>query len=137
MPTPASLFKTVALSDPLHFWQGQSLDYDKVRDFAGFDTGEVARMTGLKKNSVRYDERAPKEVREHMAAIANICNLVFGFFNDAVKTKLWLMTPNPMLGNTAPRDMIRHGRYEKLLRFVTDALEDEAAAPRVQANKKN
>ncbi|HEY3391084.1 MAG TPA: hypothetical protein VGK58_00100 [Lacipirellulaceae bacterium] len=137
MPTPASLFKTIAPSDPLHFWQGQNLNYDKVRDFAGFDTGEVARMTGLKKNSVRYDERAPKEVREHMAAIANICNLVFGFFNDAVKTKLWLMTPNPMLGNTAPRDMIRHGRYEKLLRFVTEALEDEAAAARVKANKKN
>lgn len=79
---------------------------------------------------------APIEVREHMAAIANICNLVFGFFNDSVKTKLWLTTPNPMLGNTTPRDMIRHGRYQKLLRFVTDALEDEAAAARAQENKK-
>jgi uncharacterized protein (DUF2384 family) len=137
MPTPASLFRTVAPSDPLRFWQGQNLNYDKVRDFAGFDTAEIARMTGLKKNSVRYDERAPREVREHMAAIANICNLVFGFFDDAVKTKLWFTTPNPMLGNTSPRDMIRHGRYEKLLRFVTEALEDEAAAARGQVNKKN
>lgn len=135
MATPA-LFKTVAKSDPLRFWQGQQLDYDKVRTFAGFDTSEVARMTGLRKNSVRYDERAPREVQEHMAAIANICNMVFGFFNDAVKTKLWLTTPNPMLGNTAPRDMIRHGRYEKLLRFVTEALEDEAAVERGKANKK-
>lgn len=136
MPTPASLFKTVAPTDALKFWQGADLDYDKVREFAGFDTGEIAKMTGLKKSSVRYDERAPVEVREHIAAIANICNLVFGFFHDSVKTKLWLQTPNPMLGNTTPRDMIRHGRYLKLLRFVTDALEDEAAASRVQTGKK-
>ncbi len=62
-----------------------------------------------------------------MEAIANICNLVFQFFNDEVKTKLWLQTPNPMLGYASPRDMIRGGRYKKLLKFVTDALEDGAA----------
>jgi hypothetical protein len=41
-----------------------------------------------------------------------------------VKTKLWLQTPNPMLGNASPRDMIRFGRYNKLLRFVTQAMEE-------------
>ncbi|MBX3695327.1 MAG: DUF2384 domain-containing protein [Steroidobacteraceae bacterium] len=124
----ASLFRTVARTDPLKFWSGQALDYERVREFADLDTSEVARLTGLKKSSVRYDERAPKELREHFALIANICNLVFGFFDDDVKTRLWLTTPNPMLGNITPRDMIRTGRHAKLLRFITDALEDEAAA---------
>ena len=34
-----------------------------------------------------------------MMNVANICNLVFQFFNDDLKTKLWFQTPNPMLGN--------------------------------------
>jgi hypothetical protein len=70
--------------------------------------------------------KAPKEVREHLENIANICNLVFQFFLDDVKTKLWLQTPNPMLGNVSPRDMIRFGRFAKLQRFVTLAMEEGA-----------
>lgn len=136
MSTPAALFNTVAPRDSLKFWKGRALDYQKVRDFAGFDARDIARMTGIAKNSVRYDERAPAEVREHMEAIANICNLVFQFFDDDVKTKLWLQTPNPMLGYTTPRDMIRLGRYNKLLRFVTDALEDGATARAAKTSKK-
>ncbi len=129
MPSAApSLFKTVAPDDPLKFWKGRVLDYDRIRDFTNLDTQDVARITGLKKSSIRYDERAPAEVQEHFAKIANICNLVFGFFDSDTKTKLWFTTPNPMLGNITPREMIRSGRYAKLLRFITDAMEDEAAA---------
>jgi hypothetical protein len=123
MPTSA-LFKTVSDRDSLKFWQGSALNYQKVRDFAGIDAKDVARLTGLAKSSVRYDSKAPKEVKEHLENIANICNLVFEFFQDDVKTKLWLQTPNPMLGNASPRDMIRFGRYNKLLRFVTQAMEE-------------
>lgn len=124
MSTPESLFKTVYGRDSLKFWQGNALNYQKVRDFVGLDTKDVSRLTGVAKSSVRYDAKAPKEVREHLENVANICNLVFGFFNSDVKTKLWLQTPNPMLGNASPRDMIRFGRYQKLLRFVTQALEE-------------
>jgi uncharacterized protein (DUF2384 family) len=125
--TTANLFRTVSSRDRLHFWQGTSLNYQKVRDFTGLETRDLARITGLAKSSVRYDEKAPKEVREHLENIANICNLVFQFFQDDVKTKLWLQTPNPMLGNVSPRDMIRFGRYAKLLRFVTQAMEEGSA----------
>jgi uncharacterized protein (DUF2384 family) len=123
MPT-STLFKTVSSRDSLRFWQGNALNYQKVRDFAGIDAKDVARLTGLAKSSVRYDAKAPKEVKEHLENIANICNLVFEFFQDDVKTKLWLQTPNPMLGNASPRDMIRFGRYSKLLRFVAQAMEE-------------
>jgi hypothetical protein len=35
-----------------------------------------------------------------------------------------------MLGNVSPRDMIRIGRYKRLLNFVIEAREAEAATPR-------
>jgi uncharacterized protein (DUF2384 family) len=120
----------------LHFRQGDALNYQKVRDFTGFDVRDIARMTGTSKNSVRFDAKAPKEVREHLENIANICNLVFQFFHDDVKTKLWLQTPNPMLGNVSPRDMLRIGRYAKLLRFINQAMEEGSAgaeAPQTSA----
>jgi len=123
----AALFNTVSTRDSLHFWQGSALNFQKVRDFTGFDVADIARMTGVAKSSVRYDTKAPREVREHLENIANICNLVFQFFQDDVKTKLWLQTPNPMLGNVSPRDMLRFGRYAKLLRFVNQAMEEGSA----------
>jgi hypothetical protein len=123
--SPSSvLFNTVSQRDNLKFWRGNMLNYQKVRDFIGLDTRDVSRVAGVAKSSVRYDEKTPKEVREHLENVANICNLVFQFFNDDVKTKLWFQTPNPMLGNVSPRDMIRLGRYNKLLRFVTQAMEE-------------
>jgi hypothetical protein len=42
---------------------------------------------------------------------------------------LWFKTKNPLLGSISPRDMIRYGRYEKLRRFVMEALEENAASP--------
>lgn len=136
MGNPATLFSTVSDRDSLKFWQGSALDYQKVRDFVGLDTADVSRMAGVAKSSVRYDDKAPREVREHLANIANICNLVFQFFQDDVKTKLWLQTPNPMLGNASPRDMIRFGRYDKLLRFVTQAMDEGTGRAEASRKKK-
>ena len=128
----ANLFKTVSNRDGLHFWKGNALNFQRVREFSGLETDDLARLAGVAKSSVRYDSKAPKEVREHLENIANICNLVFQFFLDDVKTKLWLQTPNPMLGNVSPRDMIRFGRFAKLQRFVTLAMEDGAVHDEAQ-----
>lgn len=46
---------------------------------------------------------------------------------------MWFELPNPMLGNISPRNMIRAGRYKRLVNFVLDAREAEAATPRKQA----
>jgi hypothetical protein len=123
-----SLFNTVSSQDGLNFWRGNVLDYQRVRDFTGLESRDLARIAGVAKSSVRYDAKAPKEVREHLENIANICNLIFQFFQSDVKTKLWLQTPNPMLGNMSPRDMIRFGRFAKLQRFVTQAMEEGNAS---------
>src|ERR1700730_8263111 len=127
-----NLFKTVSTRDSLEFWQGNSLNYQKVRDFTGFDVRDIARMTGAAKSSVRFDAKAPKEVREHLENIANICNLVYQFFQNDVKTKLSLQRPNPMLGNVSPRDMLRFGRYARLLRFINQAMEEGGTSAEAQ-----
>jgi hypothetical protein len=57
--------------------------------------------------------------------IVNIAISVAGFFEgDARKTALWFETPNPMLGGVTPRDMIRHGRYDKLVNSAVQARDD-------------
>ena len=129
-----NLFDTVYQTDGLRFWQGNALNFQRVRDFTGLEAGDLARIAGVAKSSVRYDAKAPREVREHLENIANICNLVFEFFQDDVKTKLWLQTPNPMLGNVSPRDMIRFGRFAKLQRFVAQAMEEGRVVEQSQKN---
>jgi len=117
-----NLFSTVAPNDGLKFFHGNVVDIERVREITGLDNNDLAKIAGVPKGSVRNDSKAPKQVREHLENIANICNLVFEFFNDNVKTKVWLQTPNPMLGNMSPRDMIRFGRFAKLQRFVANAI---------------
>jgi hypothetical protein len=137
MSSTASLFIIVP-NDDLQLWKGNMVDFQKVRQFVNLDIRDIARMTGVPKASIRFDQRAPDEVKEQLEGIATICNLVYQFFKDEVKTKLWIQTPNSMLGNSAPRDMIRVGRYKKLLNFVTDALEVVIADETVNsASKQN
>lgn len=74
----------------------------------------------------RYDsiKKIPKVVAKRLAEIANIAELVAQHFEgDSAKTALWFKTKNPLFGGISPRDMIRYGRYAKLQRFVTEALQ--------------
>ena len=130
----STIFDTVPRKDSLRFWRGGELDGRKVTDFLQFSTQDVSRIAQVAKASVRFDSRMPPQVEERLALIANICNLVFEHFDDQAKTALWFKTPNPLLGNVSPRDMIRYGRYHKLLRFVTEAL--QAGSRREQAKEK-
>jgi uncharacterized protein (DUF2384 family) len=62
--------------------------------------------------------------RVYVRNMTSIYELVFGFFHDERKARVWLRTPNPMLGGVSPRDMVRMGRHDRLLRFVTQAIEE-------------
>ena len=120
--TPESLFGTVPASDPLNFWHQGKLDYRHVTDFLEFDTNELSKLGGVSKRSVRLDERIPHDLKKRIEQIAIICTLVAEYFNgNPQKTELWFRTLNPLLGNVAPRDMIRFGRYKKLLNFIQEA----------------
>lgn len=139
MPAPESstasrgLFGTISDSDRLGFYDDDTFKARSVVEFLQFTNSDVSRLAEVSKNSVRYDELIPREVRERLEEIANICNLVAGqFAGDAQKTALWFRTKNPMLGDISPRDMIRFGRYDKLRRFVIGALSDAAMGKRIR-----
>ena len=66
----------------------------------------------------------PLELKEHLTVWATTLNLVDGFFKDKDKTILWFSIPNPLLGDMTPRDLIRVGRFKKLLNFIQTAIEE-------------
>jgi hypothetical protein len=117
-----ALFRNIHRTDPLEFWSKHGLDYRKVSDFLELNTEELSKIGGVSKRSVRLDSRIPRELAVRLEQIANICAIVAGYFEgDIDKTALWFRTPNPMLGDISPRDMVRFGRYKRLLKFVTEA----------------
>lgn len=118
------LFNTVNRTDPLNFWSNHGLDYNRVTDFLDFDKNELSKIAGISKQSVRLDERIPKALKDRLDQLANICAHVAVFFDgDPERTALWFKTSNPMLGEISPRDMIRFGRYKKLMNIVMQSME--------------
>jgi predicted nucleotidyltransferase len=131
----AALFRTVPERDYLGFWAGQSLKAEEVVDFLEFKKADVAKIAGVSLASVRFDQKIPRKVRDRLMETANLCALVAQYFRgDVMKTALWFKTTNPLLGNVPPRDMIRLGRFDKLRRFVMEALEENAASLSVSSH---
>ncbi|MEX0707795.1 MAG: hypothetical protein WD078_07485 [Woeseia sp.] len=122
--TQHALFQNIHRSDPLQFWSNHGLDYKRVTEFLDLNTTELSKIGGVSKQSVRLDHRIPQSLKDRLEQIANICALVAAYFDgDIEKTALWFKTPNPLLGDISPRDMIRFGRYKRLLKFVAEAQE--------------
>jgi hypothetical protein len=118
-----SLFNTVPVKKYLPFdGRGNKLDYSKVIEAMDLKNVEVAAAANVPLKSVRYDDKIPDDLRERIVEWANLLQLVAEHFKDTEKTLLWFRMPNPLLGNVSPRDMIRYGRYKKLLKFVYEAL---------------
>jgi hypothetical protein len=124
MPThhETDIFGTVASKDYLAYQKEG--DYKKVIDFLNFNQKDISMASGVSKASVRFDVKIPSAVKERIEEWANIINLVAGHFNgDLEKTHLWFVTSNPLLGDIAPRDMIRIGRYQKLFKFIVNSIQ--------------
>jgi len=124
---PPSIVSHIATGDLLHFYRDGHPDYKRVADFVKLNKADLGRIAGVAKSSVRFDSHIPEPVAERLREIANIANLVAEFFEgDAQKVGLWFEIANPLFGNVSPRDMIRMGRYQKLLRYVLEAREAHA-----------
>jgi len=120
----ANIFDNIYKKDYLGFTDNNGFDYAEVAQFIDFDSHEISKIAGVSKKSVRFDHKIPQEVKDRLTEIANICLLVAEQFRgDKLKTALWFKSPNPMLGNLSPRDMIRLGKYKKLMLFILDAIE--------------
>ena len=126
MPTMSpDIFGTVAKRDHLSLFEDDHPNCEEVVDFLKFKKEDVSKAAGVTLSSVRYDDKIPVQLRERMREWANLLNLVAEHFQgDGAKTALWFTMPNPLLGNISPRDMIRFGRYKKLLKFIVNALSE-------------
>jgi hypothetical protein len=126
-----SIVNHIAREDLLHLYRDGHPNYKRIAELAKLSKTDLGKISGVAKSSVRFDAHIPEPVAERLREIANIANLVAEFFaGDAQKVGLWFEIANPMLGNISPRDMIRIGRYKRLLNFVIDARAAEAATPR-------
>lgn len=119
------IFSNIPKKDYLSLFNKGEARATKVVEFVGFKKEEVSQATGVPSSSIRYDKKMPQILKDRFREFATLFNLVAQFFEgDAIKTALWFKTPNPMLGNISPRDMIRFGRYQKLLKFILNALSE-------------
>lgn len=116
------LFDTVP-DDVLNFGRGEAFSAKKVPALLGLKKEDVSRLASVSVKSVRYDDAIPEQVRDRLEEIASTINMVAKAFDgDADKTAAWFRARNPLLGDVAPRDMIRLGRYERLRKFIINAM---------------
>jgi hypothetical protein len=129
MSGPA-LFDSVPREDYLTLFPSGETDYQRTVGVLGFRKEDVAKASNVPVQSVRYDRKMPKALEDRVREWAVALALVAQYFKDGQKTILWFKTPNPLLGNIAPREMIRIGRFNKLHRFIINALaENERSTP--------
>lgn len=125
----------MARADLLGLYDNGHTNYKKVADLLQLSKEDLAKMADVKKASVRFDANIPQPVAQRLREIANIANLVAEYFGgDANKVSLWFELANPMLGNMSPRNMIRAGRYTKVLNFILDARDAERTASQAPDN---
>jgi len=121
----SALFRTVPDEDYLHLFENNAVDGQKVVDILKYKKADVAVAANVPIESIRYEQKKiPRELKERLTEWATALNLVQGFFKDQQKTILWFSIPNPLLGDMSPRDMIRVGRFKKLLNFIQTALDE-------------
>jgi uncharacterized protein (DUF2384 family) len=116
------IFANVPRSNHLGFFGKKQTNYKGIINFLNFNKDDVAKATGIPVNSVRYDDKMPQELHDRIIQIATVCELVAEYFKgDIEKASLWFRIDNPMLGDVSPRDMIRAGRFKKLIKFIYNA----------------
>lgn len=125
-----TLTSHVFREDLLGLFPDDSTDYKRIAEITHLTKADLGKLGKVAKASVRFDAKIPPEVADRLKELANIANLVAEYFNgDGRKVELWFTLSNPLLGNISPRDMIRLGRYERLLNFVLDARDAETQVP--------
>jgi hypothetical protein len=123
--TSVNPFNNVPAKRHLPFYNAHgALDEQKVAGFLrerlSYKNEDLAKTADVSVNSVRFD-RIPQKVHERFLEIANIFELVAEHFDgDIERTVLWFNLKNPLFGNIAPKDLIRFGRYKRLLEVLMD-----------------
>jgi len=127
---PGLGFFDVVPPDAMQFGQGGAFMPKRVPELLDLKKEDVSRLSGVAVSSVRYDDAMPTPMRDRLEEVANTINMVASLFaGDVNKTAAWFKARNPMLGDISPRDMIRLGRYERLRKFIINAMNERNAKP--------
>lgn len=121
-----NLFDSVP-DDYLSFGHGAGFNAKGVQNFLGLKKDDVSRLASVSPKSVRFDDAMPEPVRDRLEEIGITINMVAKVFGgDVNKTVAWFRARNPLLGDVSPRDMIRLGRFERLRKFIINAMMEDA-----------
>jgi hypothetical protein len=71
----------------------------------------MKRKAKIDKNEALYN-------CQHQAALKAV-NM---YFNNISKATDWMYTRNPLLGDVVPNDMLKIGRFDKLMKFIYDQI---------------
>lgn len=116
------LFKTVAQQDYIGI---SKAGIKAVIEFLNLDEYDISKTCGLSKKRTTQTSRLPRHAQETLEEIGDTINITTSFYEgDLSKTAMWFRTPNPMLNDLTPRDMVRFGMHEKLRKFIIDAVYD-------------
>ena len=122
-----TLFDSVP-DDYLGFGHGAGFNAKEVQNFLGLKKDDVSRLASVSPKSVRFDDAMPEPVRARLEEIAITINMVAKVFGgDVDKTVAWFRARNPLLGDISPRDMVRLGRFERLRKFIINAMMEDAS----------
>lgn len=125
----SGLFDSVP-EDLFQFGHGVAFMPRKVSHLLGFKIEDVSHLASVSAKSVRYDDALPDQVRERLEDIATTINLVARVLDGGLdKTLALFKTRPPFLGDIAPREMIRLGRYERLRKFIIHAMNEQSKLP--------
>jgi hypothetical protein len=120
----AQLFNTIPDNDICGLYEKGGINFRKVIDTINFKNEDVAIATNLPQKSMRFDSKMSNELKKRLTEWAIAINLVATYFKDASKTNIWFQVPNPLFGGITPRDMIRLGRFKKLMKYIQSALDE-------------
>jgi uncharacterized protein (DUF2384 family) len=91
---------------------------EAVQEFLDVSRKEMAQIFGVSADALRED-RISQKTKERLIELAGAIEFVADAFKgDLNKTKFWLKTPNPNFGGSTPRQLIVHGRYPYVLKFI-------------------
>jgi len=126
MPASSTdLFATAATDHLGIFDDDGEPDAKKIAAILHYNRRDVSAAADLPISKVRLEpNRIPRELAQRITEWGIALNTVAEHFKDPKRTILWFGTPNPLLGNLAPRDMIRLGRSKKLFRFIQTSLSE-------------
>lgn len=116
-----ALFSNIAAKRiPSFYKENGETDYKEISVFLQLSNDDLAKIARISVKTVRFNGNIPIALKERMEEMKNVCELVFEMLGNIEKTQLWFKTKNQMLGNTSPRDLLRFGRYQKLLDVLMD-----------------